>query len=119
MGGWVYLRNEETGGECQVPDEPGVVAAQEARGWRRYATPDYLNPDAPNAEVLAQAQDAYEPEPILSAEEVADLKGQALDEALDAAGLTKSGTADEKRARLAEYEAGLSGANNEGDDVNA
>lgn len=34
-----------------------------------------------------------------------DLKGKALDEALDAAGLPKSGTADEKRARLAEHQA--------------
>lgn len=32
-----------------------------------------------------------------------DLKGAALDDALDAAGLSKSGTADEKRARLAEH----------------
>lgn len=34
------------------------------------------------------------------------LKGQALDDALDAAGLTKTGTADEKRQRLADYQAG-------------
>jgi hypothetical protein len=33
------------------------------------------------------------------------LKGAALDEALEKAGLSKSGTADEKRARLAEYQA--------------
>jgi hypothetical protein len=32
-----------------------------------------------------------------------DLKGKALDEALDAAGLPKTGSADEKRARLAEH----------------
>lgn len=31
-----------------------------------------------------------------------ELKGQALDDALEAAGLPKTGTADEKRARLAE-----------------
>ncbi len=37
-------------------------------------------------------------------------KGQALDEALDAAGLPKDGTADEKRARLADWQ-----ANNEGE----
>lgn len=35
-----------------------------------------------------------------------DLKGAALDEALDSAGLPKSGTADEKRARYAEHLAG-------------
>lgn len=118
--GWVYLRHEETGGECLASDEPGVIPAYEARGWKRYATPDYLNPDAPNAEIGVQAADAYEPEPILSADEVADLKGQALDDALESAGLSKSGTADEKRSRLAEYEAGLSGeTNTEGDNVNA
>lgn len=33
-----------------------------------------------------------------------ELKGAALDEALDAAGLPKSGSADEKRARLAEHQ---------------
>jgi hypothetical protein len=32
-----------------------------------------------------------------------ELKGKALDEALDAAGLPKTGSADEKRARLAEH----------------
>lgn len=37
------------------------------------------------------------------------LKGAALDEALEAAGLPKSGTADEKRARYAGHLAGLSG----------
>jgi len=34
-----------------------------------------------------------------------DLKGQALDDALADAGLSKSGSADEKRARLAEHQA--------------
>lgn len=34
------------------------------------------------------------------------LKGDGLDRALDAAGLSKSGKAEEKRARLAEYEEG-------------
>lgn len=34
-----------------------------------------------------------------------DLKGKALDEALTAAGLSTDGTADEKRARLAEQQA--------------
>lgn len=34
-----------------------------------------------------------------------ELKGKALDDALEAAELSKSGTADEKRARLAEHQA--------------
>jgi len=39
-----------------------------------------------------------------AADDVAnELKGKALDQALEDAGLPKSGTADEKRARYAEY----------------
>lgn len=38
-------------------------------------------------------------------QEPEQLKGAALDEALEAAGLSKSGTADEKRERLAEHQA--------------
>lgn len=34
-----------------------------------------------------------------------DLKGTALDDALEEAGLSKSGTADEKRQRLADHQA--------------
>jgi hypothetical protein len=40
---------------------------------------------------------------VTEAEEAHELKGAALDEALDRAGLSKSGTADEKRARLADH----------------
>jgi hypothetical protein len=39
----------------------------------------------------------------LAANVAAGLKGQALDAALDKASLPKDGTADEKRARLAEH----------------
>lgn len=42
------------------------------------------------------------------------LKGQALDDALDERGLSKAGTADEKRARVAEYD-----AENEDDEDNS
>lgn len=38
------------------------------------------------------------------APDAAELKGKALDEALDAAGLAKTGTADEKRQRLADHQ---------------
>jgi hypothetical protein len=38
--------------------------------------------------------------------EAEELKGQALDDALEAAGLPKSGTADEKRRRLADHQSG-------------
>lgn len=110
---WVYLRHPETGGACRVPDEPGVVESLEARGWQRHVMPAELDPDAPNSGVVAQAAGVYEPERILTDDEVAELKGKALDDALDAAGLSKSGTADEKRARLAEYEAGLADNNDD------
>ena len=40
-----------------------------------------------------------EPEPDV------ELKGQALEEALDERGLPKTGSADEKRARVAEHDA--------------
>jgi hypothetical protein len=45
--------------------------------------------------------DQDEPEPV----DPAELKGAALDAALDAAGLSKDGKADEKRQRLAEHAA--------------
>lgn len=49
---------------------------------------------------VTDAEQAEEPEP-----ESDTLRGQALDDALEAAGLSKSGTADEKRQRLADHEA--------------
>lgn len=42
-------------------------------------------------------------QPVKSVTPDGELKGAELDTALDAAGLSKSGTADEKRARLAEH----------------
>lgn len=105
---WVYLRHDVTGGDCLVPDEPGVVEAHEARGWARYVMPAELDPDAPNTGVSAG-----EPERVLSEEESLALKGKALDEALDAAGLPKTGSADEKRERLAAHEAELANTTTE------
>lgn len=43
-----------------------------------------------------------------AAEAPSELKGEALDIALEEAGLSKSGSADEKRKRLADYQAGNS-----------
>jgi hypothetical protein len=43
-----------------------------------------------------------------AAESPAELKGEALDIALTDAGLAKTGSADEKRQRLADHQAGLS-----------
>lgn len=53
--------------------------------------------DSPTVEQHAEMDAAGETEST-------ELKGQALDDALTEAGLSKSGTADEKRERLAEAE---------------
>jgi hypothetical protein len=56
----------------------------------------------------AQASYAEQGETDEPAEEVVeagDLKGEALDQALADRGLAKTGTADEKRERVAEYDA--------------
>jgi hypothetical protein len=106
---WVFLRHEETGGAGLYTEDPGLLTLLESRGWTRHALPEGIDPDDPYApgalaEVLAEG---IQPEPILSEEQVDALKGKELDAALEAAGLSKSGTADERRARLAEYEAEL------------
>lgn len=101
MSGWMYLVHPETGGAQVAPDNPGVLEHFEARGWERHVMPAELDPNAPDTGAV------YETERILSEDEALGLKGKALDEALDAAGLSKAGTADEKRARLAEHEAEL------------
>jgi hypothetical protein len=110
---WAFLRHSVTGGVHLVPEDS--VPLFEARGWVRHAMPEGLDANdlrAPDSldEVLALES---LPEQILSEEEVADLKGAALEEALVNAGLSKSGTADEKRARLAEHEAELANTTEE------
>lgn len=54
-------------------------------------------------------QPAPEPVGVVDREVVEDLKGEALDTALEERGLTKTGTADEKRARVAEHDAAAKG----------
>lgn len=44
MGEWVYMVHAETGGVGRFPDRPGVVTAQESRGW--VVAEDQLDPDA-------------------------------------------------------------------------
>lgn len=50
-----------------------------------------------------EADPLWEPVQTSASAAVADLKGKALDAALDDAGLPKTGNAEEKRARLAEH----------------
>lgn len=83
---WVNLYNPTQQAWHRVPNNPGVIQDFRDRGWY---TPEESAERA--EEEAAQAADA--------------LKGKALDDALDNAGLSKSGTADEKRARLVEHEA--------------
>lgn len=62
-------------GQVQTAHSPAVESFLRTRGYELHATP----------------------------EDAADLKGAALDEALEVAGLVKSGSAGEKRARLVEH----------------
>jgi hypothetical protein len=111
---WVYLYHPEALGGAQFPNDPAVIAVYEGKGWVRQDTPAELDPDAPNTGLTAEQANA-QAAAAQAAEEAEALKGKALDEALEAAGLSKAGTADEKRARLAEHEA-ESVNNNEGDE---
>jgi hypothetical protein len=105
--GWAVLVHKVTGGVTVVPDEPDVILRHEVLDWERRALPDWLDPNDPLAPAVLADRGLDWTEPILDAETVNGLKGKALDEALDEAGLPKAGSADEKRARLAEHEAAL------------
>lgn len=46
-GSWVYATHPDTGGETRFPDDPDVIAAQEARGWIVGGDlPPHLDPEA-------------------------------------------------------------------------
>lgn len=92
--------------------EQAAIREQEiADGWARVAEQQRaLNEE--NDKRLADAQAAVSPAPApatATADDDADtdteLKGQALEDALKDRGLSTSGTADEKRARVAEHDA--------------
>lgn len=105
---WAYMVNETTGGTTLVPNRSDVIEAHEQRGWALAEMPAELDPDAPNLGTTVALAEALD--------ETAELKGKELDAALEAAGLPKSGTADEKRARLAEHEATLAETTEEGNE---
>lgn len=106
MTAWKGLRHEEHGGITLVPDVP--LPALEARGWEPIDTPEGVDPTDPVA--LRAAFDA-QAEQERAAGEAEKLKGKKLDDALDKAGIPKAGlTANEKRAALAEHQAGLPAA---------
>lgn len=79
---WVDLYNASIPAWHKVPDHPAVVQDFRDRGWET------------TEDIAARA-----------GAEAEELRGKALDEALEGAGLSKSGTADEKRDRLADHEA--------------
>jgi hypothetical protein len=57
-GGWVQMEHPETGGTARFPDSPGVIEAQEARGWvvaEKQVDPDALDlPEPEPAEPVAK-----------------------------------------------------------------
>lgn len=93
-----------------TPQEQAAIRDQEIKdGWARVAA-QQKKLNAENEARLADAQAAVSPAP--KAEAPADgpaadteLKGQALEDALKARDLPTTGTADEKRARVAEHDA--------------
>jgi hypothetical protein len=93
MTDWKWLVNADLNGAHRVPDNPGVVESFEARGWEVTDLSGDLDADSPevtDAVALAAA-----------GEQVSGLRGKALNDALDEAGLSKTGTVKEKQARLA------------------
>jgi len=96
---WKWLTHPEFGVH-RVPDNPGVVESFTQRDWQLTDIDGELASDSEEfAEALASRQAVQDAE---------ELKGKALDDALDGAGLSKSGSADEKRQRLAEHQAAVS-----------
>jgi hypothetical protein len=92
---WIELYNPTVPAWHRVPNHPAVVQDFRDRGWE---TPE---------DIAARA-----------GAEAEELKGKALDEALESAGLSKSGTADEKRERLADHEAASAITTNEEEGLN-
>jgi hypothetical protein len=87
---WVDLYNPSVPGWHRVPDHPAVVQSFRDRGWE---TPD---------DIAARA-----------GAEAEELRGKALDEELEEHGLSKSGSVDVKRARLADHLAALAATTTE------
>lgn len=73
----------------------------------RQTTPDLVRVHHAdlNRTIVVRRQQLAQMDPAWEVQEADDLKCRSLDQALEDAGLPKSGSADEKRARLAEHEA--------------
>lgn len=97
MAEWKWLVHAEIGMAHRVQDNPGVLEWFESRGWEVTDLSGDLTSDSDEvADAVALAQ---------AGEQVAGLRGKALNDALDDAGLSKSGTVKQKQDRLAEHEA--------------
>jgi hypothetical protein len=96
MTEWKWLVHPEYEAH-RVPDNPGVLEMFEGRGWEVTDLDGALDADSVEvADAVALAS---------AGEQVAGLRGKALNDALESAGLSRSGTVKEKQARLAEHEA--------------
>lgn len=101
--------NAGKSGEAGNPHGPNVIAPgiHGNQGIRPVKAGE-VHVDKPAAQDKAEtahAKASVDGDTVPGSEPAAELKGAALDEALEAAGLPKTGTADEKRARLAEHTA--------------
>ncbi|WP_447643172.1 hypothetical protein [Nocardioides zeae] len=112
------------------PHGPDVVAPEiHASEGTRPVQPGDVHVDDPAAQDAAETghaaaatdgtpiddgQKAPASDPESEPEPEPELKGQALDDALEERGLPKTGTADEKRARVAEHDAAATTAPTEG-----
>jgi hypothetical protein len=91
-------------------DEAEKAHAAAATDGTPVAITDQEKADAEAAGQPGAPLHEKEPEPV----EPEDLKGQALEDALDERGLPKTGSADEKRARVAEHDARVAAQTDEG-----
>lgn len=92
-------------------EQAAIREKEIADGWARVSE-EQRALNAENDKRLADAVASVSPAPApVPADETADeLKGQALEDALKERGLVTTGTADEKRARVAEHDAEKAGA---------
>lgn len=72
MTAFVLMAHEESGGVSAFPDDPGVIAAAEGRGWAVRDVPDglELHPQITAADVAAA-------EELAAAEEAARVRSEA------------------------------------------
>ena len=108
MTGWVWLISDVNGLPHRVDNNPVTIGSLVARGFELTDLPGDLNSD--DEEFLAALA---ERQALKDAEE---LRGKALNQALEDAGLSKSGSVEEKQQRLAAHQATNDGGQPEGNE---